>query len=386
MSKVSVIIPAFNAERFIQEALESVFQQTFRDVEVVVVNDGSTDGTCQAVQPYLSRIVYVEQENKKLPTARNAGAAASSGEYLAFLDADDCFLPEKLAQQVAYLDAHPAVGLVASGYDYVDADGSFLRRVESWRQGDQITLLSLLRGGLTAVHAVLMRREWFERVGGFDPAFAHCEDMDFWYRLGLANCPMAWLPQIVCQYRMHGQNMTARVEPQFKYYFQALDNVFQRADLPAEVQQVKDPLYAAHLLAAAGHFYLAGDYVTGQRYIENALERHPDLRAEKQSDLLGLLAGWLRLPRVADRETFLNTVIQHLPSSLDQPAFPQRLRKTAARQAFYDAHASSPRSPRIARYWMSILRREPAWLFNRGGWSILFQSLGLKKGVVEWKR
>ena len=123
MPKVSVIIPVFNGAETIGRALQSVFAQTFTDYEIVVVNDGSTDDTASVLAGYGEKIRVVSQSNRGLSAARNAGIAASQGEYVALLDDDDQWLPEKLALCVPVLDADPDCALVYTGMLKVDADG-----------------------------------------------------------------------------------------------------------------------------------------------------------------------------------------------------------------------------------------------------------------------
>jgi glycosyltransferase involved in cell wall biosynthesis len=118
---VSVVIPAFNAARYLGEALDSVFGQTLTDLELVVVDDGSTDETPQVVQGYGSRVRYVRQPNAGVASARNRGVAESSGRYVAFLDADDVWLPGKLERQLEALAARPSARVCHSDFDLMGA-------------------------------------------------------------------------------------------------------------------------------------------------------------------------------------------------------------------------------------------------------------------------
>src|ERR1051326_446413 len=112
MAKVSIIIPAYNQAQFLAAAIESALQQTHRDVEVVVIDDGSTDDTRQVAERFANRIIYVYQENTGLPGARNRGIRESSGEYLCFLDSDDSYHSEKAQRQAELLDENPEIGFV----------------------------------------------------------------------------------------------------------------------------------------------------------------------------------------------------------------------------------------------------------------------------------
>src|SRR5436309_7380613 len=130
MPKVSVIIPVFNGERYIRQTIESVLAQTYRDFELLVIDDGSTDGTAEAVKEYEKDLRYVHQGNGGASKARNQGIRFSQGKYIAFLDADDLWEPEKLTIQVEFLERNPKIGLVHCNCDGIDEEGrTFIR----WR-------------------------------------------------------------------------------------------------------------------------------------------------------------------------------------------------------------------------------------------------------------
>ncbi|QYO63390.1 glycosyltransferase family 2 protein [Leptolyngbya sp. 7M] len=114
MPQVSLIIPAYNGERFITKALDSILHQTYSDYEIIVVNDGSTDQTAAVLQPYRERIRYIEQANRGVAAARNRGMALAQGELIAFLDQDDVLLPDKLAVQVECFAQQPEIGISTS--------------------------------------------------------------------------------------------------------------------------------------------------------------------------------------------------------------------------------------------------------------------------------
>src|SRR2546430_1863396 len=139
--RVSVIIPAFNSARFLGEAIDSALSQTHTNIEVIVVNDGSTDGTDDLVQRYLHSIRYLKQSNRGLSGARNVGFKASSGTFICFLDADDILLPEKFERQLALFEREPDIGIVISGYFDIDSDGSTIRRVEKHWHRDALDRL-----------------------------------------------------------------------------------------------------------------------------------------------------------------------------------------------------------------------------------------------------
>ncbi|MBX6377398.1 MAG: glycosyltransferase, partial [Clostridia bacterium] len=189
MPRVSVIIPVYNQGRFVEEAIESVFAQTYTDWELVVVDDGSTDDTPERVQPHLPRLRYVHQEHGGTPSALNRAVRASTGELVAWLSADDAFLPRKLELQVAYFDDvrrdRPELGMVYTDFFFVGEDGAIRERVASPEYGSRQEWRRVLvatgcpiNGSTTLVH-----RACFEKVGLFDETLLQAHDYDLWIRL-----------------------------------------------------------------------------------------------------------------------------------------------------------------------------------------------------------
>ncbi len=170
MIEVSTIIPAYNAERSIAQAINSALSQDFEAHEVVVVNDGATDSTATILNGYNGKIQVVTQSNRGVSAARNAGVRRSTGKYLAFLDSDDMWLPEKLATMVSALKRNPQASLAFSEYSFFDNrdaenDGSSIGHAPSMEEMLTEPLLPILPSSL------VIPREMFERVGGFCEAF-----------------------------------------------------------------------------------------------------------------------------------------------------------------------------------------------------------------------
>lgn len=186
--RVSVIIPAWNRAGTILEAIHSVLSQTFVSLEVIVVDDGSTDGTAAAVRERHGadpRVVLLSQANQGPAAARNAGIGRARGELIAFLDSDDLWDPEKLAAQVGHLDAHPVAGLTFCDARVQDERGPQARtRFESKGFGGDCSLRGLVEARFPlCTPSVLIRREALADAGGFDASFPCAEDWDLWIRL-----------------------------------------------------------------------------------------------------------------------------------------------------------------------------------------------------------
>jgi glycosyltransferase involved in cell wall biosynthesis len=209
---VSVVIPAFNARRFVADAVRSALGQAYQPTEVIVVDDGSTDDTAAVAMSAGDRVRVVRQANQGLSGARNSGIEASSGEFVAFLDADDAWLNTKLSRQVDLLRARPEVGLVHT--QVLDWDGAE-RRVPRRFAGDpqreayvgDCTDKLALRNGLI-VSSVMVRREWLDRVGTFDRRITRptVQDYDLWLRLAAAGCAFAVVDEPLALYRVHSAN------------------------------------------------------------------------------------------------------------------------------------------------------------------------------------
>lgn len=209
---VSVLMPAFNAEPYVEAAIWSVLEQTYDHLELVFVDDGSTDGT-HAIAARLAdadgRIVIVRQENRGLVAALNHGLEHAKGALLARMDADDVCAPERLARQVDFLAAHPRVGAVGSWVERIDSAGHPLD--ETWETALTHGIIGwlLFFESPLAHGAVTMRRALIDRLGGYDPSAPHVEDFELWMRLD-AITELANLPEPLLGLRIHGARVGVR--------------------------------------------------------------------------------------------------------------------------------------------------------------------------------
>lgn len=207
---VSVIIPAYNAVRYIRETLDSVLAQTYPAFEAIIVDDGSTDDLETAVRPYRAdqRIVFLRQENRGIAGARNAGVARASGAYIAFLDADDIALPERIAVQAAFLENHPQYGIVYSRFQsfYDGHPERFYSYRRRFYAGD--IFRPLLHHSFICPSTVMMRRETFEVVGGFDKDFRDAEDWDLWRRLAYRGTYFGFLDKVLVHTRLRLKSLS----------------------------------------------------------------------------------------------------------------------------------------------------------------------------------
>lgn len=185
---VSVIIPIYNAERYLADTLNSVFAQTFQDYEVICVNDGSTDGSGRVLEQFAEKVRTINQTNCGQTVAQNRGAQEARGRLLAFLDADDIWYPHKLAMQIGAIEANPQAIMVNCDYDEIDSRGTPLRQgvasAYRLRVDEKEPLISLLGLAWEIPSFMLIHREAFEQIGGFDPVLtAWDSDYDLCVRL-----------------------------------------------------------------------------------------------------------------------------------------------------------------------------------------------------------
>ena len=209
MPQVSVIIPAYNAEAFIAGTVQSVLDQTFQDVEIIVVDDGSTDGTLLALERFGSHIHVHRQPNGGVARARNTGVSLAQGSWVAFLDADDLWLPDKLERQLAAASAP----LVYTDRLNIGARGDLPELqslVTPMHDGDLFVRL-LREGNFITNTSVMMRRELFLQLGGFYTGLNGTEDWDLWIRVAERH-PIALVPEPLVKYRFHDGSISRNYE------------------------------------------------------------------------------------------------------------------------------------------------------------------------------
>jgi glycosyltransferase involved in cell wall biosynthesis len=213
MPKVSVIIPLYNGKKFIKETLDTVFKQTYKDYELIIVNDGSTDNPESVLKPYLSKIKYITQKNSGCPAgAFNTGIAQSSGDYIAFLDQDDLWRKDKLQKQVEILDQKPEVGLVATNVIIFD-DTSRKKIGTLWKKTKKIlsqrqAQSKLLRTNfLINPSAIMVRREVFEKDEYCDERFKLADDYELWYRIA-KKWDLALIEEPLTYYRHYSRSLS----------------------------------------------------------------------------------------------------------------------------------------------------------------------------------
>jgi len=283
MPKVSVIIPLYNGERYVRSAIESVLCQTFRDFELIVVDDGSTDRSKEIVVNMTGPITYIYQENSGTAAARNCGFVNSRGDYIAFLDQDDRWYPQKLEVQVGQLDDAPQLGVVYSDIDLINEEENVLEHgpLRNWSDPAE-------KSGFFGIFpeyprpdpypsAALIRREVFLRAGMFDPAFKrNCfEDVDLWFRIVRKNLGQFFFyPEPLVQIRRHplqgGRNKQAWQENWILCSDKLLELYSDDPRIPALRWKL------ARMFSHTGKYLIReGNVQQGRMYLKRALNCYP---------------------------------------------------------------------------------------------------------------
>ena len=228
MPKVSVIIPTYNRADYIVETVDSVRKQSFKDYEIIIIDDGSTDKTREKLSVFIEdkKVRYYYQENRGESAARNYGISAADGEYIAFLDSDDLFLPRKLEKQAAYLDLNPMVGLVHCWYSkFNDEDVDLGRRDTSRYSGWVYPDLLLYWQVLMSPSCVMARSLIFREVGGFDIDQYWGADLDMWRRIA-RYYPFGVIPETLTRVRVHEGNLSGKKIESLQWFEKYLSKAF----------------------------------------------------------------------------------------------------------------------------------------------------------------
>lgn len=205
---VSVVIPTYNQASYLRDSIDSVLAQTYTAIEVVVVDDGSTDETPDILASYGDRVRAIRQTNHGAANALNHGIRESTGQYVCWLSSDDAFVPDKIARQVAAFTANPELGLSFMGFDQIDAQGAFVadRSDIPWRHPD--LFVTVFWANPINGSTVMMPRSVLDEVGPFDEALRADVDAEMWFRV-LARHPAAHIPGVHLHYRVHDKALSA---------------------------------------------------------------------------------------------------------------------------------------------------------------------------------
>lgn len=397
--KVSVIIPTYNRKDYVQEAINSVLAQTYQDFELIVVDDGSEDGTGEALKRFGSQIRYVYQENQGESAARNRGIRVASGRLVAFLDSDDLWLPHKLERQVAYLDAHPDVALVCSSVLPIDSNGQILDRETEGKYQlpeGKVSFETVFWNCPVNASTVLAKREALVQAGLFDMTMRWGEDWDMWARLAL-RALIAFIPEPLAYCRVHAGNMGAFLINQSEAVDRWLSGVLRSKEKiyrcwPAnmgDVKKVRSRVTADHLARAAVLDFVHGRSERGAKRMRKVVALDPDHWTDA-ARLGGLVFEYaMAVAHQAGQQSaleFLDNVFEHIPP--DMTGVAQAKRRALARlhvELAFLSHSLGERQ----KTWLHAIQGlwyDPSWLRNRGLLSIAVQACFGRAPIVFLQR
>ena len=229
MPRVSVLMPVYNGERFLALAVESILGQTFREFELIIVDDGSTDGSARILSrfddPRIRRLR--NDRNEGITQSLNRGLELASGDYVCRMDSDDVSVPTRIERQIGFMEEHTEIAVVGSFATVIDSTGTAVD-TERYPQSASDIRKTLFVHNPFAHGAVMIRSSVLKECGAYDARFLHNEDYDLWLRVA-ARHPLANIPEPLLHRRVHGGNITAANETQLvKYRLKTLSHAFAR--------------------------------------------------------------------------------------------------------------------------------------------------------------
>lgn len=303
MPKVSVIIPTYNRDKFISDTIDSVLNQTFKDFEVIVIDDGSTDNTKSVLKKYGTRIRVLEQTNLERAVARNNGVKNSSGKYIAFLDSDDLWMKNKLEKQVEILEQNKDIILTYCSCLRVDEEGKKIKIAKRQLQGfsGNVKEHLLLRNCIVSPTPVL-RREYFNKTEGFKSQYIPYEDWEFWIRFSLLG-QFYFINEPLACYRIHSEQSVQLVKAEKIEHvtLSLLNNSFK---LNGESSELKNKSLGLANLRLCYWYLLAGQYNMAKEKIQEAIMLNPQFIFDPRWHGLKLICRFPKLKTMFSLENF----------------------------------------------------------------------------------
>ncbi|NUO08048.1 MAG: glycosyltransferase [Candidatus Brocadia sp.] len=259
---VSVVLPTYNCANFLPESIGSILLQTYHSYEIIVIDDGSTDNTNEVLNPFMQRIKYIKlEQNKGLPIARNTGIRSAQGKYIAFIDADDLWLPEKLQTDMECFNGHPDVGMVYSQHMNIDEKGHVLSGGPLKRLPSGNIFIQLFsQQNFVISSSVVARKEVFETTGLFDEQLFNCQDWDMWLRIAFY-FKVAGINKTLVKYRHNPRSVSKNRNNVLRYQKLVIDktyNAFKDKGNGMNVKLYKRRL-ASHYAKAGRHYLRIGN-------------------------------------------------------------------------------------------------------------------------------
>lgn len=303
MPKVSVIIPTYNREEYISDTIQSVLDQTYKDFEIIVVDDGSTDKTKEKLEPFKSKIKLIEQKNSERAVSRNNGVKNSNGKYLAFLDSDDLWIKDKLEKQVEILENSNDVILVYGQSFRINDQSKKIKTAKRQMLGYSGDVFEeLLFRNFIVSATPMIKREFFEKTSGFETKYIPYEDWELWLRLSLKG-KFHFLNKPLSYYRIHPQQSVklTTAEKIEEVTTSLLNDSFKLKEIK---NQVKNKSLGLANLRFSYWYILANQVDKAKEKIKKAVELYPSFITDPRWHGLNLTSQIPILKNVFNLEQF----------------------------------------------------------------------------------
>lgn len=272
---VSAVIPVFNGEKYIAESLQSVFQQSYKPIEIIVVDDGSTDSSLQIINKIPGEKKIITQQNKDVSEARNSGIENAKGEYIAFLDQDDLWNKTKIEKQIQVFLKNLDVDLVFTDLSKFNDEGRMWhpkdRHKTASRLSDKNLFEYLIKKNVLMPSAVMVKKDSIENAGLFDSNFKTCGDYEMWLRMAALGMKFNYLPEPLTLYRQHGKNTSKKIEIMNEDRLRAIKKIFSLKDLSPEQKSLENLGLAAAYKESAQFYFSIKEYRQFLKYANKAL-------------------------------------------------------------------------------------------------------------------
>jgi glycosyltransferase involved in cell wall biosynthesis len=272
--KVSVIIPNYNYEKFIAATVESVLSQTYKNIEIIIVDDGSKDNSLEVLKQFNNKIQVIEQKNAGVSAARNHGVSLSTGEFVAFLDADDIWLPEKLERQIEKIQVDSGIGLVHCSMTLINPKDEPIGEINNGQEGFVAKeFLRFERGVVIGAGSTsIVRRETFDEIGGFDLRLSTAADWDFCYQVSRTH-KIGFVTEPLVLYRMHGTNMHGNIKAMEHDMLLGFEKAF--AENSEDLRKIENESYGNLYMTLAGSYYQTKNYAKFLEMAQKSLRKNP---------------------------------------------------------------------------------------------------------------
>ncbi len=276
---VSVVIPTYNCASLLPKAIQSAYAQTIQPHEVIVIDDGCTDNTAEVIRQWMPELpdnfIYEYKVNGGEASARNRGVARATGDFVAFIDQDDLWLPDKLEKQLTQFERDVTLGMSFTAYTRISGDERELVQLSAWETSTEYALRQLMIGCCITPSTVMVRREVLQSVGPFDESFWLGCDWDMWLRIAAAGHRIAYLAEPLTEYLWHTNNMSRDLRRIANAANVIFPRLFDAGVLPAAVQSMRGQCLARWKMIGAEYSLAAGETAEARQSLLEAIRLRP---------------------------------------------------------------------------------------------------------------